>query len=146
MENIELTNENLTPERPVFLKVLCILTFISAGIGALSALLTPLFADKIIELIQNSANYDEANMADAMMVLNAGWGYYSLMFILSLASLIGAILMWKLNKIGFHVYALANSIALFIPILMFSMPISWSGILLTACFIVLYALNLKHMK
>ena len=146
MENIELTNENLTPTRPLFLKVLCILTFISSGIGCLSALLTPVFAETIIELIQNSPKYDEADMADAIMVLNAGWGYYSVMFVLATASLTGAILMWKLRKIGFHIYALANSIALFVPILMFSMPISWSGILLTACFIALYALNLKHMK
>ena len=146
MENAEILNENVNPERPLFLKVLCILTFISAGIGSLSALLTPLFSEQIIELIQSSPNYDEANMAEALIVLQAGWGYYIIMFVLASASLIGAILMWNLKKIGFHVYALANLIALFVPILMFSMPISWSGILLTACFIALYALNLKHMK
>ena len=144
MESIESKNE--TGKRPVFLTVLCILTFISAGIGSLSALFTPLYSEQIIAFIQSSPSYDETDMADAIVVLRAGWSYYLLMFSLAFASLAGAFLMWRLKKIGFHIYALANSAALFVPMLMFSMPMAWSGILLTACFVGLYALNLKYMK
>lgn len=147
MENNEFNNnENLIAERPTFLKVLCILTFVSAGISSIMALLTPLIADRLIEFMQGLPNQNEAEMADAIRVLTAGWGYYSLLFVLSAASLVGAILMWQLKRIGFHIYALANSATLFVPMLMFSIPFSWFGILLTASFIGLYAMNLKYMK
>lgn len=147
MENTGFNNnENLMAERPTFLKVLCILTFVSAGLSSIMALITPLIADRLIEFIQSLPNQDEAEAADAIRVLTAGWGYYSLLFVLSVASLVGAILMWQLKKIGFHIYALANSAALFVPMLMFSMPFSWFGIMVTAAFIALYAMNLKFMK
>jgi hypothetical protein len=144
MENNEMANE--TQRRPVFLTVLCVLTFISAGCGSLVSLLVPAFEDQLIEFIQNAPNYDEATMGESITMLRAGWGYYLVMFALSLGSLSGAILMWKQKKLGFHIYALSNLTALFIPMLMFSVAISWSGILFTGCFIALYALNLKYMK
>lgn len=146
MENMEFANESLNPQRPVFLKVLCILTFVSAGFSSLIALLTPLMAEQLIAFMQNAPNYNEEQMADAIIILRAGWGYYSLMFLLSAASLIGAVFMWKLKKMGFHVYALANLAALLVPTLMFSFPFSWFAIMITAGFIAMYAVNLKHMK
>lgn len=144
--NTEIIFENDSPKRPVFLTVLCILTFISGGIEFIAALFTPVFAEQIIELIKSTPNYDEATMEEAITVLNAGWTYYLIRAVLALGSLFGAILMWKLKKTGFHIYALSNLIALFVPILMFSIAIGWSGILVTACFIALYALHIKYMK
>lgn len=146
MENLEFTNESLSPQRPVFLKVLCILTFVSAGFSSIISLLTPVMAEPLIEFMQNAPNYNEEQMADAIIYLRAGWGYHSLMCLLHAASLAGAVLMWKLKKIGFHVYALANLAALLAPTLMFSFPFSWFGIMLTAGFIAMYAMNLKHMN
>jgi hypothetical protein len=123
-----------------------VLTFISAGLVSFVSLITPLVAEKLIEFFKTAPNYDEAQFAEMTTMLNAGWGYYLTICVLSIVSLTGAILMWKLKKLGFHIYALSNLAALFVPILMFSYPISWSGILTTSCFIVLYALNLKEMK
>lgn len=144
--NTEIMPGNEAPKRPVFLTVLCILTFISAGIEFIAALFTPLFAEQVIEFIKNAPNYDETVMEEAIIVLRAGWGYYLIRAALALGALSGAILMWKLRKKGFHIYALSNLIALFVPMLMFSIAIGWSGIIVTACFIALYALHLKHMK
>ncbi|MES2590537.1 MAG: hypothetical protein V4608_01545 [Bacteroidota bacterium] len=146
MENVEILNENETPKRPVFLTVLCILTFISSGIGSVTALLTPLFSETIIEFLQNSPNYDEAEMAETVAALQAGFGFYLMVSILAVCSLVGAILMWKLKKIGFHIYAISNLVALFIPMLMLSTPISWPGIVITAIFISMYAVHLKLMN
>lgn len=146
MQTEELMNENEGPKRPTFLSVLCILTFISSGLGSISALLTPLFSDIMIEFLKKTPDFDETAMSETITVLQAGWGFYLVSFVLALCSLIGAILMWKLKKIGFHFYALSNIALLFAPMLMFGMAISWAGIFLTASFIFLYAVNLKFMR
>lgn len=144
MENIEFTNNN--PKPPHLLRVLCILTFIFSGILSLSAILIPAFAEKMVEFLQNEPNFSEAEKASALFSLRLGWGYYLLVFTLSAASFAGAVLMWNLKKMGFHVYALSNSVSLFIPMLMFSTPLDWRDLLLTSGFILLYALNLRYMK
>ena len=146
MENFESLNNNESNQLPTFLKVLCILTFVGSGIGSFSSLFTPPFADQIIAFMEQAPNMDEVAMAQAIIVLKAGWGYYIPMFLLSVGSIIGAIFMWKRNKIGFHIYALSNAAILFVPTLMLSIAISWFGVFLTTAFIVLYAMNLKHLK
>jgi len=146
METEEITNKNDVPKRPTILSVLCILSFISAGLGSLSALIVPLFSDLMIEFLKNSPNYDETLMEETIMLLQAGWGYYLITFVFAVCSFVGVLFMWKLKKIGFHFYALSNLGLLFAPMLMFDMAISWAGIFLTASFILLYALNLKYMK
>ncbi len=146
MEDQEILNENPAPKRPVFLTVLCILTFISAGLGGLSELLTPLYSDVMIDFLKSNPKYDEAAMGETIAMLHAGWGFYFTVFVLSCGSFTGAFLMWKLKKIGFHFYSLSNLAILFVPMLMMGTAISWAGILLTASFIALYALNLKYMK
>lgn len=146
METEEIANENDVLKRPTFLTVLCILSFISGGLGSLSALITPIFSDIMIEFLKNSPNYDETLMEETIMLLRAGLGYYLITFVFAMCSLVGVFFMWKLKKIGFHFYALSNLGLLFAPMLMFDMAISWAGIFLTASFILLYAVNLKFMK
>lgn len=141
------TNDGTEPtKRPVFLKVLCILTFISAGAACLFSLMMPLAADTIVEYMQNSPGYDEIKMAEQMKLLNAGWNYYAPSFLLALTSLVGAILMWNLKKIGFHLYAAANLALLFLPMLLLGIPVNWGGIIITVAFIAMYAANFKHLS
>lgn len=146
METKEITNENEVIKRPTVLTVLCILSFIAGGLGSLSALITPLFSDIMIEFLKNSPNYDETLMDETIMLLQAGWWYYLIIFVFAICSLVGVYLMWTLKKIGFHFYALSNLGLLFAPMFMFDMPISWAGIFLTTSFILLYAVNLKFMR
>ncbi|MBA3705888.1 MAG: hypothetical protein H0W84_08325 [Bacteroidetes bacterium] len=146
MEQNEITNGTEPATRPVFLKVLCILTFISTGAGCLISLITPLMADTIVAFMQSSEAYDEIKMAEQIRVLQAGWNYYAPMFLLSLISLIGAILMWNLKKIGFHLYTSANLALLFLPMLILGVAVNWGGILLTVAFITMYAVNFKHLS
>lgn len=146
MEKIE--NENIKEQikRPKFLSVLCILTFVFTGLGTLSCIITPLTADMVKEYMVNAPNYDEVLMADSLKVIEAGWGYYLLTLALTLGSMIGAILMWKLNKNGFHFYTFSNLAILFIPTLVLGIPISWVSIILSIAFIGMYAIHLKYMK
>lgn len=146
MMNEEIKNIEPQTARPKFLSVLCILTFIFTGLGCLSSLITPLFAPLFREFIENAPNYDEAAMAESMRAVEAGWGYYLLTLLINLGSLTGAILMWKLNKNGFHFYALSNSAMLFLPTLFLGISISWFAIFFTASFIGMYAVHLKVMK
>lgn len=146
MENLEQKNENELVKRPTYLSVLCILTFISTGIGCVTSLLTPPLADMMTEFIKISPAYDETLMAEIIRILHAGWVYYLTTFVLTLLSLIGAILMWNLKKIGFHFYALSNLALLFVPTLILGITISWFGIFFSAGFIGLYAFHLKFMS
>ncbi len=142
----EVQNDMGQPKRPKTLTVLCILTFIFTGLGALSSILTPFYADTMVEFMKSGPNFDEEAMAENLKVLTAGWGYYMLTLALTIGSLIGAIMMWKLKKNGFHFYAVSNLALLFVPTLVLGMTISWVAILLTSCFIGLYAMQLKFMK
>ncbi len=93
MEEFGTTNEMGQAKRPMFLTVLCVLTFISAGLGSFGSLIIPLIAEQIIEFFKTAPNYDEAQFAGLIAMLNAGWGYYLTICLLSVLSLIGAILM-----------------------------------------------------
>lgn len=146
MENFENGSQQETPKRPMFLTILCILTFISTGLAALSSLIMPFVADKIVELMQAAPDYDEAQAQQGIQVLTAGWSYYGLTFILALASFTGAFLMWKLKKVGFHVYAISNLVLLFVPTLVLGIAVTIPGILLTVLFIGLYGINFKHLN
>lgn len=146
MEEITDGNEIQAPKRPGTLTLLCVLTFIYSGIGILAAIFTPLFADSMVEFMLSNPAYDEATMSETIKVLQAGWGYYMLTLVLTLGSLTGAILIWKLKKNGFHFYAFSNLALLFIPSLVLGLAISWAAIFITAAFIGMYALHLKYMK
>ena len=146
METEERTNENEVAKRPVFLTVICILSFISAGLGCISALIIPILSDVMVEFLKISPSYNEEQLEETIMLLQAGWGCYLVTFVLAACSLVGVYLMWTLKKVGFHFYALSNLALLFAPMFMFQLPTSWAGIFLTSIFILSYAVNLKFMK
>ncbi len=146
MDEFQNDNTEEAVKRSRSLSFLCIMTFIFSGLGILSSIITPLGADIMKQYMMSDPNYDEAVMADSMKVIEAGWGYYSLTFVLALGSIIGAILMWKLKKNGFHFYAFSNLAILFVPTLVLDITISWYAIFFTLSFIGLYAFHLKFMK
>ena len=68
-------------------------------------------------------------------------------FILYTFSWVGALQMWKLKKIGFHLYTGAQIFILLLPVILIpSYPFSVFSLLFTGVFIAGYALNLKFMK
>ncbi len=116
-------------QRPTFLTVLCILTFIGSGLLLLFSILG-LFAAGALE-----------GMAKSMPGFTSGGGILKsiILVVLAAGSLYGAIMMWQLKKMGFYLYALANIILVIISF-------GWVNLIITAAFIIMYFVNLKYME
>jgi hypothetical protein len=149
MENPFNTEEN-KPKRSTLLTVLLVLTFIGSGAVLVSNAYVSLFFETTIDFIEEIADDDAmASMASLLernieAMKKTGAGYYGLAALIALISVAGAVLMWRLNKLGFHFYASAQIILLFMPIA-FGL-IKFPGLfetLITALFIWLYARELK---
>ena len=117
-------------KRPAFLTVLCILTFIGSGLSLLMYVLLVAAAGFI-------ASYMES-LGMGGMIGEESWKVI-VVLIAAAASLYGAIMMWKLKKLGFYIYIAAQIIAL-------ALGFSVMGLIFTALFIILYFLNFKHME
>ncbi|MCL2413696.1 MAG: hypothetical protein FWC94_00365 [Bacteroidales bacterium] len=147
MENPFNTEQN-KPKRSTLLTVFLVLTFIGSGLSLLSNGTFALLFSHMIDLMHDLADsetwgavFNDASIAQAEKLGVLG---YALPAILYLFSLIGAVLMWKLNKRGFHLYATAQIIILFVPMMVGTG--NFPGIfptLLTALFIFVYARELK---
>jgi len=146
MENFEQTEQQETAKRPLFLTILCILTFISTVLAMISSLVMPFVGEKLVELMQAAPDYDEEKAQEGIKVMTAGWNYYGVTFLLALSSFSGAFLMWKQKRNGFYVYAVTNLALLFVPTIILGSPITIFPVLLTVLFIALYALNIKHLS
>jgi len=149
MENPFNTQEN-TPKRSTLLTVLLVLTFIGSGFTFIGNGYTSLFFENVVGLVEEAADDDSFATLGALLdqavknMEKVGAGYFGFLSLLALISLAGAVLMWKLNKLGFHLYASAQLVLLFIP-MVFGL-VKFPGVfetLITALFIWLYARELK---
>jgi hypothetical protein len=157
------------PGRPVFLMVLCILTFIGSTVGVIGGIVNYISAKTAAELVKAAtedaqqkleASDNGANkLAEKMMsgiepMQNPENIRKNALFKVagSLLTLLGGILMFNLRKIGFWSYILGTIIAVTGPFVAFgtgnilgilsSSVLAFIGIL----FVVLYSLNLKYLK
>jgi hypothetical protein len=151
-------------KRPVFLSILCILSFIGSGIWALISLITLLMPEKIIrmaysvlkerqgpkteelldpgqaEMVKQMEEAFLANMIEySRMYLIAG---AAISLVLALTAIFGVARMWHLRKSGFWIYIMVNVISIGGMIYLEN----WIGIPFVVLFIILYSLNLKHLK
>ena len=133
-------------KRPLALTVLCILTFISSGLGILGCLFTPLVADMMIELFKVTPGYSELLNEQALKVLQAGWPYYMTLLLFTSSSLTGALMMWKLKKNGFHFYTISNILIYCLPSFMLGIDFNIIGLVFPGIFIGFYAMHLKYMQ
>jgi hypothetical protein len=149
------------PARPTFLKVLCILTFVACGILILVYLLGSLAlgisnekASEIMDQISQNPQLQMQFPTDNPAEFFHEIGMICLLCLLAnIGSLVGAIMMWNLNKVGFFIYAIAELSTNFIGM---GMSTSVNGspsyaslafnILIDVIFIIMYAVNLKHMN
>jgi hypothetical protein len=154
-------------KRPVFLTVLCILTFVSCGLTFFSAIygiLTAGVQQRMFSMMNRMPQNDEMpEIADRMMLaMNKAQGWLLFGHYLSLGNvlfcLFGALLMWRLKKVGFYIYTfgqLLPLVTLFGMVSVFqNVPIMGTAMLIgsiftvvfSAAFVVMYGLNLKHMR
>lgn len=132
-----------SPKRPQLLSILCILTFIGSGFGVIGFLMVAINFEATIEALK--VLY--AEMPEANFMLEAPRDFFLISFLLSAFSLLGAVMMWNLKKIGFHIYASSQLIYLVIPLIYFGGETNpMFNIMLTALFVYLYARNLPFMR
>ena len=153
-------------QRPTFLLVLCILTFIGSGWGTLSNLFS-VFTAGLTNSSMQMEHYssmlngmdqggDSAVLSDILSSsLQATFVHAKeiavINLVLSVISLLGAILMFQLRRIGFYFYTAAQILMLFVlPYFAGFNFMVLAGMLFSAIFavifIVMYALNLKYMR
>lgn len=137
--------EEQPAKRSKFLTRICYLSFIGSGFAILAGLLYTFFLDDVITLlVQNPSEMNDL-MVETLSDLNKN--YFAMEAILSSASLAGVIYMWKLKKIGFHIYTMANILILGLPLFFGVGTFGFENFfLITGPFIGLYALNLKQMQ
>jgi len=151
-------------QRPGLLTALCILTFIGSGLGLVNKLIAMIMSPFMQMFDMTDYNYalDEIDEPFARKIVEMAFGMAEKaidhMFAISLtefllyaASLTGAILMFRMKKMGFYIYATAQVLMLFTaPIFIGFNPLINIGILFssvfTILFIALYAINLKKMN
>ncbi len=150
--------------RPILLTILCILTFIGSGLGVLGNLMgmfaapfleffQPSMFDEIFNQLGNNPGDEFARQAMdmALLAIDNFLGITLTKFIFYALSLVGAIMMFQMKKIGFYLYVGAQIGFLFIgPVflgwnLFVSMALLFSGFF-SLLFIALYAINFKHMS
>lgn len=168
-KSIIMSEENLTAnpqqqERPAFLTVLCVLTFIGSGLGVLGGI-TSLLGSSFLSFLPGT-------MKGASMMAN------STSLLASILCLIGAIRMWGLHKSGFSIYVIGAIISIAASILAVTMmkssihaiinnstvemnsqageiaqgvasvaiwmSVVWS-VIINVLFIILYGVNRKHL-
>jgi len=143
-------------ERPTFLTVLCILSYIGVGIAVISSLIA-LTAGKAGSMFMNAAKDVEGiENAPGMETASKGLQYATTISAISLISalvvLVGVIMMWKLKKTGFWIYIvgeIAPVIASFLLIGLsgfFGGAMAMIGLIFPVLFIILYGLNVKYMS
>jgi len=157
---------NIENERPSFLTVLCIITFIFSGFLLLSTaygLVTydeqaqiEAFEQTIVSMEELGADLPgmNENIRDLEVFnkeqMDSNSTLQAVSLISILLSLFGAFMMYQLKKIGFHLY-LASKVIGLIPLLIFTLStaVFWAyGIFLlfTIAFVIMYSRNLKFMK
>lgn len=161
----------LREPRSALLTALCVLTFIGSAWTFASGVWIYITADRMAAMIEDAANPESKNksvfykigkakrtvfgpkifdkvvsMFDAEKIRYSALGN----IMSSIFTLIGAILMWKLLRLGFFLYIFGIAISLVVPLLIyglnfigagFSVSTGFSGLI----FIALYALEYKSL-
>ncbi|TND02853.1 MAG: hypothetical protein FD123_4000 [Bacteroidetes bacterium] len=162
---------NAAPARPTLLTVLCILTWVGSGIAIVMLFLAKAALSVVssgaeamgnlgaamAESAGESGSAASAEMSKAMSEVDkvaANFGTYLIVGIIcALLCIVGSVMMWKLKKTGFYVYVAGELGAPIAAIVLLGTGYAMEGGMMIAStfvlpilFVVLYGLNLKHMK
>jgi hypothetical protein len=163
--------EIIAPARPVFLKVLCMLTFIGSVYGIINSAVTYFKSDEISNIVsrvktevnkdaklKNARNPEKFNFVSKIMtnasVMSSPENLRKASIsncITSIFCLLGAFLMWNLKRVGFYFYTIGTVAGIILPFYMFGSNfltnisagfLGFIGIL----FVIFYAMNIKSLK
>ena len=128
-------------KRPNLLSVLCILTFIVSGFYSLGSMMLFVYNSAFIEFYGSLE--ETKNVAE--FYSNIDKTYFLWNSLLSIFSVVGAIFMWNLKKIGFHIYTSSKLVMLVLLPLYIKNGDYLFPFLLTLIFVLLYHRNIKLM-
>lgn len=150
------------PERrPEMLTILCILSFINAVYNGIVNFISFAFYDSFVALLEQMRNGEgmfeemaeqmgdnwETMVDAASLAFSVGKGYYFIEMLLFVASFIGVFMMWRMQKKGFHVYAISQILMLISTSIFVVSKVGggfpFGSVLMTALFILMY---LGHYK
>jgi hypothetical protein len=146
MEEQQILPETGSKEkRPNLLTILCILTFIGSGLNAFSNLMVFIFFDASMKF---AAELVKAFKMPGMdLFLNATPIYFVVTALINAIAVGGAIQMWQLRKLGFHIYTVSQILVILAPMFFFHFPgPDFFSIVLCGIFVLLYSYNLKKMS
>lgn len=158
-------------KRPVFITVLCILTFIGSGWGIISGAIQYFTAEKQVQAMAISkekaaadlkkVDSQDAGAKMAQKMVNSMTSAFTVenikknglaAMLAAVFCLAGAFMMWQLKKTGFYLYIVGTLVGIVSPFLIYGtdniMSIFSSVIvgLIGIVFVILYGVNVKHMK
>lgn len=153
-------SENVQPkQRPVFLTVLCILTFSGTGLIIIVSLFSIVVMGQLESVMEDfNETYIEL---DSKTDLGNSYRWTKISYILnivgSLLCLVGALIMWKLRKYGYYIYIVGQVLPLIGTFMVMNSMFSGNfgeftifssifSMIFPVVFIIMYGLNLKHMK
>ena len=163
-ETLDLEFNRSTNERPKFISVLCILSWIYVAFAALSGLsnaLTP--QEKLEEQLEVSkAQIEESPMASSEFMqdmltfsdatMESAKTMNLIVMILILIEGAAVFMMFKQQRNGFWIYSIVQILIIAVSVYylpwpnVFTIMVVGFYVLLSALFIILYGVNLKHMK
>jgi hypothetical protein len=155
--------ETTEQKRPTGMTILLVLSFINACWNILRSIIMYFTTPRMSEML-NNGQFEEMMepfssmgeeftkaMNDSMTVLTQiNTNYYLILLVLFIASLVGVIKMFRGDKRGLHIYAMAQ-ILMLIDASVFVYPLQkpspfFSDLLLTVIFILIYYLYFKRMN
>ena len=154
--------EQEEPKRPEMLTVICVLSFINAVYNGISNFISFAFYDSFQKVFAQMRNGEGmfADMAEQLgdnwemfaqassLAFSVGRGYYFLETLLYVASFIGVLMMWRLQKKGFHVYTIAQCLMIIMTSIFVTNKIGgfpFGPIFWTAAFVFMYASHYKNV-
>ena len=132
-------------ERPTFLTVLCILTFIGSGISLFMNLIVTATYEMIPDMLEEMRTYFEqagTDIEDAQLLPKSS---YIITTLLRALAIVGAAFMMGMRKLGFHIYTGAQVLLLLVPVLIAHQEMNYLQLFIAVCFVSLYATFLKKM-
>ncbi|HOY30842.1 MAG TPA: hypothetical protein PKW80_03085 [Bacteroidales bacterium] len=129
--------------RPVVLKTMCILSFISGGAGVLFFGACVLLSGRISGFFRDQDLNDEAIPINLFITVSV------IFFLLFATSVTGAFLMFKKKRSGFYIYLFPNSLIMIVTIIIvyYTLSFLWILYLLAGIlFIILYAQQYSQME
>jgi hypothetical protein len=144
-EPVQTPLQEIKPQRPRLLTIICILTFIGSGMIFFSSVCTFFFYDSFKASAPEIAK--SFNLPGIEQVFEVSSLFFVVTAFIYAGAFAGAVFMWQLRKIGFHIYTISQILLVIAPMYFFKLPgPGVMDILLAGVFILLYSMNLKVMS